>query len=124
MKMSKVLERLLFPAAIVCFLVLQVAAMADRSGTGRMEAHENGSPLIRTMFYEFPEDPRCWETEDQYMFGSEYLVAPILHLNEFEREVYLPAGRWEDIHTGELLEGGRTILAKAPLEIIPVYRKK
>ena len=38
MKMSKVLERLLFPAAIVCFLVLQVAAMADRSGTGRMGA--------------------------------------------------------------------------------------
>ena len=55
------------------------------------EASENGSPLIRTMFYEFPDDKKCWELQDQYMFGSEYLVAPIFHLNEFEREVYLPA---------------------------------
>jgi len=87
------------------------------------EAHENGSPLIRTMFYEFPEDPACWEKEDQYMFGSEYLVAPILHLNEFERDVYLPAGKWENIHTGEKLEGGRTVRAEAPLEIIPVFKR-
>ncbi len=88
------------------------------------EAHENGSPLIRTMFYEFPEDAKCWETEDQYMFGGEYLVAPILHLNEFERDVYLPAGQWENFHTGETTEGGRTVRVKAPLEIIPVFRKK
>ena len=39
------------------------------------EASENGSPLIRTMFYEFPDDKKCWELQDQYMFGSEYLVA-------------------------------------------------
>ena len=56
------------------------------------EASENGSPLIRTMFYEFPEDAACWELKDQYMFGEKYLVAPIFHLNQFEREVYLPAG--------------------------------
>ena len=60
------------------------------------EASSNGSPLIRTMFYEFPEDSKCWELQDQYMFGSDYLVAPIFHLNQFEREVYLPAGKWED----------------------------
>ena len=53
------------------------------------EASENGSPLIRTMFYEFPDDKKCWELQDQYMFGSEYLVAPIFHLNEFEREAYI-----------------------------------
>ena len=58
------------------------------------EASENGSPLIRTMFYEFPEDAACWELKDQYMFGEKYLVAPIFHLNQFEREVYLPAGQW------------------------------
>ena len=53
------------------------------------EASKNGSPLIRAMFYEFPEDSKCWELQDQYMFGSDYLVAPIFHLNQFEREVYL-----------------------------------
>ena len=42
------------------------------------EAHENGSPLMRAMFYEFPEDPVCWDLTDQYMFGPDYLVAPVM----------------------------------------------
>ena len=87
------------------------------------EASENGSPLIRTMFYEFPDDKKCWEMQDQYMFGSEYLVAPIFHLNEFEREVYLPAGRWEDTRDGKVYEGGQTVLAAAPIDSIPVFKK-
>ena len=74
------------------------------------EASENGSPLIRTMFYEFPDDKKCWELQDQYMFGSEYLVAPIFHLNEFEREVYLPAGRWEDTRDGKCTKEDRPFL--------------
>lgn len=88
------------------------------------EAHETGAPLIRTMFFEFPEDPECWELQDQYMFGDRYLVAPVLHLNEFEREVYLPAGSWEDVNSGETLEGGRKIRVPAPLEQIPVFYRK
>ena len=87
------------------------------------EAHENGSPLIRTMFYEFPEDEKCWTLQDQYMFGAKLLVAPILHLNEFERDVYLPAGEWENVNSGEKLAGGRTVHVQAPLDEIPVFRK-
>ncbi len=87
------------------------------------EAHENGSPLIRTMFYEFPEDEKCWDLQDQYMFGSRYLVAPVLHLNEFEREVYLPKGKWENVNTGEKVQGGKTVRVKAPIDEIPVFRK-
>ena len=87
------------------------------------EAHENGSPLIRTMFYEFPEDKKCWELQDQYMFGDRYLVAPVLHLNEFERDVYLPAGRWKNINTGEVAEGGKTVSVPAPIDEIPVFEK-
>ena len=88
------------------------------------EAHENGSPLMRTMFYEFPEDDKCWNVSDQYMFGSSYLVAPILHRNEYSREVYLPAGKWMDIRSGQVLEGGRTIVADAPIDSIPVFEKQ
>ncbi len=88
------------------------------------EAHENGSPLMRAMFYEFPDDPVCWDLTDQYMFGPDYLVAPVLTPETFRRTVYLPAGTWEEIHTGEILEGGRTIEADAPLERIPVFRRK
>ena len=87
------------------------------------EAHENGSPLIRTMFYEFPADEKCWELQDQYMFGPQYLVAPVLHLNEFEREVYLPSGLWENVNSGEKTEGGQTIRVKAPISEIPVFRR-
>ena len=76
------------------------------------------------MFYEFPEDGKCWELQDQYMFGSRYLVAPVLHLNEFERNVYLPEGKWENVNTGEIADGGRTVSVKAPIEEIPVFEKK
>ena len=98
-------------------------AMHDYIRDLYQEAHENGSPLIRTMFYEFPEDVRCWELQDQYMFGSRYLVAPVLHLNEFERDVYLPAGTWKNVNTGETIPGGQTIRAAAPIEEIPVFEK-
>jgi len=87
------------------------------------EASDNGSPLLRAMFYEFPEDEKCWDLYDQYMFGSEYLVAPVLYEDTFERDVYLPEGKWEDIRDNKIYEGGQTIHAQAPLDSIPVYRK-
>ena len=87
------------------------------------EAHENGSPLLRAMFYEFPEDAKCWELSDQYMFGPDYLVAPILTPKTFARSVYLPAGRWQDIRTGEILSGGAAVTADAPIDSIPVFKR-
>ena len=87
------------------------------------EAHETGAPLIRAMFFEFPEDEKCWDLQDQYMFGAKYLVAPILHLNEFERDVYLPAGNWKDVNTGETLAGGGTVHVQAPIDRIPVFER-
>ena len=87
------------------------------------EAHENGSPLIRPMFYEFPEDEKCWNLPGQYMFGPDYLVAPVFTPDTFERDVYLPKGLWQEIHTGETVTGEQTITAKAPINYIPVYKK-
>ncbi len=87
------------------------------------EASENGSPLIRTMFYEFPEDPVCWRLSDQYMFGSRYLAAPILQLNQFEREVYLPAGSWKLTSTGEVFPGGGRVTVAAPIDYMPVFER-
>jgi len=87
------------------------------------EASENGSPLIRTMFYEFPEDGKCWELQDQYMFGDRYLVAPILRLNQFERDVYLPAGNWRDTRDGKEYQGGQVIHTMAPIDSIPVFER-
>lgn len=88
------------------------------------EAHTNGSPLLRAMFYEFPEDAKCWELQDQYMFGDRFLVAPILHLNEWKREVYLPAGKWKLTSTGEVYDGGCSISVDAPIEYMPVLERQ
>ncbi len=87
------------------------------------EASENGSPVIRTMFYEFPDDEKCWEIDDEYMFGSKYLVAPVLYEGMQERTVYLPCGIWKSIHDGSTYEGNQTITVETPLDIIPVFEK-
>ncbi len=85
------------------------------------KAHTDGSPVMRTMFYEFPEDKKCWDLYDQYMFGSDILVAPVTQAGIREREVYLPQGKWINVYTNEALEGGKTITVPAPLEIIPLF---
>ena len=87
------------------------------------EAAENGSPVMRAMFYEFPEDPACWACSDEYMFGSRYLVAPVLWAGVTSRTVYLPKGKWRDMNTGEVYEGGCNITVPAPVEIIPVFER-
>ena len=76
------------------------------------------------MFYEFPQDAKCWELQDQYMFGDKYLVAPILHLNEFKREVYLPEGKWMLTSNGEIYVGNQTVSVDAPIEYMPVFEKQ
>lgn len=87
------------------------------------EAHESGAPLMRTMFYEFPQDEKCWELSDQFMFGSQYLVAPVLYADQYERNVYLPEGTWEYMPDGTKYVGGTTVLCSAPIDCIPVFRK-
>ena len=87
------------------------------------QASEDGSPLLRALFYEFADDAKAWETYDEFMFGPRYLVAPVLELGMREREVYLPAGTWRDLRDDSVVEGPATITAAAPLEAIPVYER-
>ncbi|MBE5893425.1 MAG: glycoside hydrolase family 31 protein [Lachnospiraceae bacterium] len=87
-------------------------------------AHEEGTPLLRGMFYEFPEDTECNALKDQYMFGDRYLVAPVMEYLARSRSVYLPAGAcWRNIDTQEVFEGGQRIDVPAPLEVIPVFER-
>ncbi|WP_068786340.1 glycoside hydrolase family 31 protein [Paenibacillus phocaensis] len=88
------------------------------------EAHEQGAPVMRPMFYEFPQEGICWDLQDQYMFGPDVLVAPVVQESASEREVYLPAGaEWTELHSGRVYPGGQMIQADAPLEVIPVFLK-
>ncbi len=88
------------------------------------ETSENGTPIMRPMFYDFYEDKKTWETEDQYMFGPDLLVAPVMEEGVSERSVYLPAGEtWTECYTGKKYEGGQTVTAAAPIDIIPVFTR-
>jgi alpha-D-xyloside xylohydrolase len=83
-----------------------------------------GAPLMRPLFFDFPEDPRAAAIEDQYLFGSDLLVAPVLEEGARERDVYLPAGAtWWDTRGREPIAGGQTIRVPAPLDVIPVFER-
>jgi alpha-D-xyloside xylohydrolase len=70
---------------------------------------------------DFRKDPATWEIGDQFLFGPDLLVSPVLTEHATSRTLYLPAGlAWYDFWTGERTEGGREVTAPAPLERIPL----
>jgi alpha-D-xyloside xylohydrolase len=85
------------------------------------EAHEKGDPAMRTLFYQYPQQPESWQVEDQYLLGADILVAPVLHAGQRERKVWLPAGETWVALNGERYEGGRAITVAAPMSEIPVF---
>ena len=83
-----------------------------------------GMPLNRPLFWDFPADRAAWDIDDQYMFGSDYMVAPILDAGARNRTVYFPKGaRWIHHYTGETYEGGKQALVPAPLKTFPLFRR-
>lgn len=84
-------------------------------------ASETGAPVMRPLFYDFPEDKACWAVEDSYMFGPDLLVSPVMEAGADSRRIYLPAGtRWTDAYTKQVYEGGQWVTVPAPIDIIPV----
>lgn len=84
-------------------------------------ASESGAPIMRPLFFDFPEDQNCWDVEDSYMFGPDLLVSPVMEAGASKREIYLPAGsRWVDAYTKNVYDGGQKITVCAPLDVIPV----
>ncbi len=88
------------------------------------EAHEKGTPVMRPMFFDVPEDPKCWENSYSYFFGPDLLVTPVTDPGVETIEIYLPAGhKWTEAKTGKTYEGGQTVTAIATLDVIPVFMK-
>ncbi len=87
-------------------------------------AHEKGTPVMRPLFFDVPEDPECWNVSESYFFGPDILVTPITEAGVTEVPVYLPAGHtWTESKTNKTYEGGQTVMAYAPLDVIPVFIK-
>ncbi|WP_284646293.1 glycoside hydrolase family 31 protein [Paenibacillus silviterrae] len=88
----------------------------------------SGVPMMRPLFYEFPEDTATYGCDYQYMLGDGLLVAPIVEETEVEdlsatREIYLPSGEWIDYWTEQRWEGGRTYSYDAAIDKLPLFVK-
>ena len=84
-------------------------------------ASRTGVPALRPLVLEYPGDGNVTARDDQYLFGRDLLVAPVLVEGAQQREVYLPAGRWFDYWTGAVHDGGRTIRLPVTLSSLPIF---
>ena len=90
------------------------------------QAHADGQPVARGLFYEFPDDEAAADVADEYLFGPDLLVAPVTELGARSREVYLPGDEsttWTNLHDGAEYAGGRTITVDAPLDVLPLFAR-
>jgi alpha-glucosidase (family GH31 glycosyl hydrolase) len=85
------------------------------------ECVTTGMPIMRALWLEYPNDPKAVARGDEYLWGKNVLVAPVVEKGAETRQVYLPAGGWYDFWTQERLEGDREIRRNVDLETMPLY---
>lgn len=89
------------------------------------KAHDTGLPITRGLFMEYPNDPEAAKIDNQFIFGEEILVAPVLKKGERVKKLYLPDGEWIDFNDKKTeYLGGQIVAYKAPLNTIPIFVKK
>ena len=85
-------------------------------------SYQTGAPYMRALFMDFPADPKAADIPDEYMYGPAFLVAPVSEQGATHRTVYLPIGcDWYNYWTNERLHGGQTVVADAPIDILPLF---
>jgi alpha-glucosidase/alpha-D-xyloside xylohydrolase len=85
------------------------------------ECTTTGLPIMRALWLHYPDDPSAVARGDQFLWGRDILVAPVVEQGATSRQVYLPRGAWYDFWTNERHEGGKEILRKVDLETMPLY---
>ncbi len=88
-----------------------------------LRATETGAPVQRPLVFDHQYDAGVRDISDQYLFGPDLMVAPVLEPGQTARQVYLPAGDWYDWHTDEPLAGLRFVTAPTPMDRIPIYAR-
>ena len=89
--------------------------------TAAKETCETGLPMIRALWLHYPDDPQAVARGDEYLFGRDLLVAPVVEKGATSRSLYLPRGTWFDFWTHERQEGGRELVRKVDLGKMPLY---
>jgi len=106
----------------ICLKYLRLRyRMLPYTYTALRQACVSGIPIMRALVLEFPHDPAVLNISDEYLFGSEVLVAPIVDEGATQREVYLPAGGWTDFWNETTYTGPRWVQVKAPLDTLPLF---
>jgi alpha-glucosidase (family GH31 glycosyl hydrolase) len=86
------------------------------------QAHQTGLPLVRPLVLTDPQNPDYWKLKDQYLFGDDFLVAPIIDSTSSTRQITLPAGRWRNYwDQSEILQGPLKITRSYPLSQLPLF---
>jgi alpha-glucosidase/alpha-D-xyloside xylohydrolase len=85
------------------------------------ECTVTGLPVMRALWLHYPDDPEAVERPDEYLWGRDILVVPVVEKGANSSRIYLPRGVWYDFWTGERLEGGREFKRPVDLETIPLY---
>jgi alpha-D-xyloside xylohydrolase len=85
-------------------------------------AAEKGLPMVRALFVEFPNDRGAWDIENEYLFGSDMLVAPLFEEGTTQRNVYLPQGQWIDFQTGQCYNSGWHTIAAGKIQAVVLVR--
>ena len=85
------------------------------------QASQTGVPVLRPLFLEFPDDEKVAGLDDEFLFGNDLLVAPVLYEGASERTVYLPKGEWFEYRTGHRFAGGQTVHLPVTLDSIPLF---
>jgi alpha-glucosidase (family GH31 glycosyl hydrolase) len=85
------------------------------------ESAATGMPVMRALWLHFPDDPKAVARDDEYLWGRNLLIAPVVEKGATSRAVYLPQGRWYDFWTREKIEGGREVVRAIDLATLPVY---
>jgi alpha-glucosidase len=88
-----------------------------------VRASEDGAPVQRPLVFDYQDDPVVRDLDDQFLLGSDVLVAPVFEAGVTARQVYLPRGDWYDWHTGEAVGGARFLTAATPMDRIPIYAR-
>lgn len=82
---------------------------------------QDGMPMMRALFLQYPNDPATWNLSDEYLFGNDLLVAPVMQPHTVHRSVYLPKGAWYDYFTGTAFTGGRSYSLHVGEGDIPLF---
>jgi alpha-D-xyloside xylohydrolase len=89
-------------------------------------AADTGMPVNRPLFFDFPGDPNTWGIKDQYMFGPDYLVAPVTDMGSRNWTLYLPgtaSTKWTHVFSDRAYDGGQRVTIDTPLDEFPLFKR-